>query len=167
MNKKYQVHNQLTGLLETAETFDDAKALQARIKADFRAAQYPTPGINYKTTVDGKVSYFTLVDNAPPSDLSDPQYNIVWLYEGYEDDKTKASSYIYHNAKDGIKEFNTYSEALANANATIDYIINVENAELFVMSVLVQDESDGLWFQSRSDENGEPTASRYANISLG
>jgi hypothetical protein len=167
MNKKYQVHNQLTGLLETAETFDDAKALQARIKADFRAAQYPTPGINYKTTIDSKVSYFTLVDNAPPSDLLDPQYNVDWLYEGYADDTTKPSSYIYHNVNDGPKEFDTYAEALADANATIDYVINVEKAELFVISVLVHDESDGLWFQSRSDDAGEPTASRYANISLG
>ena len=165
MNKKYQVHNQLTGLLETAETFEDAKVLQARIKADFRAAQYPTPGIHYKTTVDGKVSYVLTVDGLP-ADASDPMNQIDWLFEGYEDDKTKLSSYIYHDAK-GIKEFDTHAEALTDANATIDNIINVENAELFVISVLVQDESDGLWFQSRSDENGEPTAHRYSNISLG
>jgi hypothetical protein len=167
MNKKYQIGNQLTGIPETADTWEDAKALQARIKSDFRAAQYPTPSINYKTTVDNKISYFVTVDNAPPSDLSDPQYNTDWAFEGYEDDKTKPSSYIYHKYNYGPKEFNTYAEALADALASIDYTMDVENADLFVISVLVQDESDGLWFQSRSDENGEPTAHRYQNISLG
>jgi len=166
MNKKYQVHNQLTGLLETAETFEDAKALQAKIKADFRAAQYPTPGIHYKTTIDDKVSYVVTIDGVP-ADATDPLNQIDWMFDGYEDDKTKLSSYIYHTAKGEIKEFDTHAEAAADANATIDNIINVENAELFIISVLVQDESDGLWFQSRSDENGEPTAKRYSNLSLG
>jgi hypothetical protein len=35
MNRKYEIHNQLTGLLESAQTFEDAIALQARIKNEY------------------------------------------------------------------------------------------------------------------------------------
>lgn len=35
MTQKYSIHNQLTGLQEEAVTFEDAKILQARIKADY------------------------------------------------------------------------------------------------------------------------------------
>jgi hypothetical protein len=38
MTQKYTVHNQLTGLQEEAFTFEDAKVLQARIKADYLAS---------------------------------------------------------------------------------------------------------------------------------
>jgi capsid protein len=37
MTKKYEIHNQLTGLLEEAQTFEEAKVLQARIKAEYLA----------------------------------------------------------------------------------------------------------------------------------
>lgn len=33
--RKYEIHNQVTGLLEEAPTFQDALALQARIKQDY------------------------------------------------------------------------------------------------------------------------------------
>ena len=35
MNKKYEIHNQVTGLLEEAATFEDALILQERIKQDY------------------------------------------------------------------------------------------------------------------------------------
>lgn len=35
MTKKYEIHNQITGLLEEASTFDEALVLQERIKQDF------------------------------------------------------------------------------------------------------------------------------------
>jgi hypothetical protein len=38
MTIKYSIHNQLTGLQEEALTFEDAKVLQARIKADYLAS---------------------------------------------------------------------------------------------------------------------------------
>lgn len=38
MTFKYAIHNQLTGLQEEALTFEDAKILQARIKADYLAS---------------------------------------------------------------------------------------------------------------------------------
>ncbi len=34
---KYEVPNQLTGIPEQAETFEEAKALQARIRAEYMA----------------------------------------------------------------------------------------------------------------------------------
>lgn len=33
--RKYEIHNQVTGLLEEAPTFQDALAIQARIKQDY------------------------------------------------------------------------------------------------------------------------------------
>lgn len=35
MTKRYEVHNQVTGLLESADTYEDALILQARIKQDY------------------------------------------------------------------------------------------------------------------------------------
>jgi hypothetical protein len=35
MTRKYEIHNQVTGLLEEAQTFEDALVLQERIKQDF------------------------------------------------------------------------------------------------------------------------------------
>lgn len=35
MNKKYEVHNQLTGLLEEAATWEEAQQLRARIRAEY------------------------------------------------------------------------------------------------------------------------------------
>ena len=37
MSIKYQVHNQLTGLLEESSSFEDAKILQARIRSEYYA----------------------------------------------------------------------------------------------------------------------------------
>jgi hypothetical protein len=33
--RKYEIHNQVTGLLEEAQTFEDALVLQERIKQDY------------------------------------------------------------------------------------------------------------------------------------
>jgi hypothetical protein len=35
MTKKYEIHNQVTGLLEEASSFEEALVLQERIKQDF------------------------------------------------------------------------------------------------------------------------------------
>lgn len=35
MPKKYEIHNQLTGLLEEAPTYEDALVLQARIRNEY------------------------------------------------------------------------------------------------------------------------------------
>jgi len=35
MAKRYEVHNQVTGLLESADTYADALVLQERIKQDY------------------------------------------------------------------------------------------------------------------------------------
>jgi len=35
MTRRYEVHNQVTGLLESADTFADALVLQERIKQDY------------------------------------------------------------------------------------------------------------------------------------
>lgn len=37
MTVKYEVHNQLTGLTEQSNTFDEAKILQARIRNEYMA----------------------------------------------------------------------------------------------------------------------------------
>tara|TARA_B110000259_G_scaffold169467_1_gene199437 strand:- start:1526 stop:1813 length:288 start_codon:yes stop_codon:yes gene_type:complete len=37
-NKKYQIHNQLTGALEEAATFADIRSIQERVKAEYFAA---------------------------------------------------------------------------------------------------------------------------------
>jgi hypothetical protein len=37
MIKKYEVHNQLTGMLEEAQTFEEAKLLQDRIRNEYMA----------------------------------------------------------------------------------------------------------------------------------
>ena len=37
MARKYEVHNQLTGMLEEAQTFEEAKVLQARIRDEYMA----------------------------------------------------------------------------------------------------------------------------------
>lgn len=51
MTQKYSIHNQLTGLQEEAVTFEDAKILQARIKAD------------YLTSIEGLFTITVLVQN--------------------------------------------------------------------------------------------------------
>ena len=35
MTRRYEVHNQVTGMLESADTFADALVLQERIKQDY------------------------------------------------------------------------------------------------------------------------------------
>lgn len=35
MAKKYEIHNQVTGILEETQTFEDALVLQERIKQDY------------------------------------------------------------------------------------------------------------------------------------
>lgn len=51
MTQKYAIHNQLTGLQEEALTFEDAKILQARIRAD------------YLTSIEGMFTITVLVQN--------------------------------------------------------------------------------------------------------
>lgn len=51
MTKKYNIHNQLTGLQEEALTFEDAKILQDKIRQDY-----------YKT-IEGLFTITVLVQN--------------------------------------------------------------------------------------------------------
>lgn len=68
MTQKYSIHNQLTGLQEEAVTFEDAKILQARIKAD------------YLTSIEGLFTITVLVQNEDGSwtqSVSDESGNSV------------------------------------------------------------------------------------------
>jgi hypothetical protein len=65
--RKYQVHNQVTGLSEEAPTFQDALTLQARIKQDFLEFNKSLFNITVLTqNEDGSWTYAASDENGDP-----------------------------------------------------------------------------------------------------
>jgi hypothetical protein len=76
--RKYQIHNQVTGLSEEAPTFQDALALQARIKQDYLEFNKSLFDITVVTqNNDGSWTYAASDENGEPIVIVKPPFQPV------------------------------------------------------------------------------------------
>lgn len=66
MANTYSIHNQLTGLIESANTYSDALVLQARIKSEWEISQELFAITILVTNEDGSITQSRVDSNGDP-----------------------------------------------------------------------------------------------------